>query len=133
MARLVYSGIMEKYPNLKIIPHHCGGMIPFFATSRGSNPSQPGEIMKLTKAPVEYFKKFYGDTVLAGNTAALTCGVGFFGADHIIFATDYPYPGGNNPGAVIGDVIKSVEELNLSEEDKAKIFSGNARRLMKLS
>jgi len=61
---------------------------------------------------------------------ALTCGVGFFGADHILFGTDYPYPGGANQGAAIGEVIKSIDQLKVSEEDKAKIFSGNARRLM---
>jgi aminocarboxymuconate-semialdehyde decarboxylase len=132
MARLTYSGIMEKYPTLKIITHHCGGMLPFFST-RGSNPSEPGAVMKLTKAPVEYFRRFYADTVLAGNVVALTCGIGFFGADHLLFGTDYPYPGGANPGAAIGVVIKSIDQLKVSEEDKAKIFSGNARRLMKLS
>ena len=50
--------------------------------------------MKLTKPPLEYFKRFYGDTVLGGNTPALMCGYAFFGADHMLFASDYPYPGG---------------------------------------
>jgi predicted TIM-barrel fold metal-dependent hydrolase len=131
MGRLVYSGIMEKYPNLKLVAHHFGAMIPFFS-ARIPLVAQAGEgeIMKLTKPPMEYFKRFYGDTVLGGNTSALMCGYTFFGADHIVFSTDYPYP-----GEIVGleAVIKAVERMNIKDEEKAKIFSKNTRQLLKLS
>ena len=52
----------------------------------------------------------------------------------MVFATDYPYPGGNEKNDVaVGEVIKSVELMSISPEEKKKIFSGNARRLLKLS
>ena len=132
MARLVYSGIMEKHPNIKLITHHCGAMLSFFS-KRGSNPRQSGEVMKLTKRPVDYFKQFYADTVLGGNTPALMCGLALFGVDRILFGSDYPYPGGPEQGDVaLGEVIKSVEGMNVTEEEKGKIFSRNARQIMRL-
>ena len=62
------------------------------------------------------------------------CGYAFFGANHMVFASDYPYPGGvARADIVLGEVIKSVENMNISEEDKVKIFSENTRQLLKLS
>jgi predicted TIM-barrel fold metal-dependent hydrolase len=130
MGRLVYSGVMEKYPNLKLVAHHCGAMVPFFSTRiQPVAAAGEGDIMKLTKPPAEYFKRFYGDTVLGGNTSAMMCGYDFFGADHMVFGTDYPYPGDVNLEAV----IKAIERMNITEEEKAKIFSKNARRILKLT
>jgi predicted TIM-barrel fold metal-dependent hydrolase len=71
---------------------------------------------------------------MGGNTAALMAGYDFFGADHMLFASDYPYPGGAaNSDVALEGVIKSVEAMKITDEEKAKIFSGNARRLLKLS
>ena len=62
------------------------------------------------------------------------CGYAFFGADHMVFGSDYPYPvGAARADIALGEVIKSVEDMNVSGEDKAKIFSKNARHLLKLS
>ncbi len=52
------------------------------------------------------------------------CGYAFFGADKIMFATDYPYPGAKSDVAV-EDVVKSIEQMNVGEEEKAKMFSRN--------
>lgn len=138
MARLVFGGIMEKYPNIKFITHHCGAMLPFFSkrvvlSQAALQAVQAGEVVKLTKPPLEYFKRFYGDTVLGGNTPALMCGYAFFGADNLLFASDYPYPGGAEKGDVaLGEVIESVNLMNITKEEKAKIFSKNARRILSL-
>jgi aminocarboxymuconate-semialdehyde decarboxylase len=134
MIRLVFSGIMQKYPNLKFIIHHCGAMLPTFMGRVPESPPQDGEVMKLTKPPLEYFKKFYVDTVMWGNTPALMCGYALFGADKMLFASDYPYPGGAAKCDVaVGEVIESVERMNITDEEKAKIFSKNARKILKLS
>lgn len=131
LGRLVYSGVMEKYPTLKIVSHHCGAMIPFFSVRiRTAAEAGEGEITKLTKPPQEYFKRIYGDTVLGANTSAMMCGYNFFGADHMVFSTDYPYPGAD---LGVQAVIKGIEGMNISEEEKAKIFSKNTRKLLKLS
>ena len=134
MSRLVLSGIMEKYPNLKVVVHHCGALLPFFAKRATLGVPEPGEVMNFTRPPLEYYKKFYGDTVLGGNTPALMCGYAFFGADHMVFGSDYPYPGGvARADSAVGEVIKSVEDMTISDEEKVKIFSKNTRQLLKLS
>ncbi len=136
MARLVFSGVMAEYPNIKIITHHCGAMIPSYA-NRLSAPSQLSSVVdlqKMSKPPIDYFKKFFSDTVLNGNTAGLMCGYSFFGADQMLFASDYPYPGGAKKGELfLGQTIESVERMDISREDKEKIFVKNAKRIMGLS
>ena len=96
MTRLVMSGMMERFPKLKIITHHCGAMVPFFA-EKLINAYNNEEMRRkenhnvgLTEAPIEYFRRFYNDTAILGNTAALMCAHGFFGAEHILFGTDAP-------------------------------------------
>jgi aminocarboxymuconate-semialdehyde decarboxylase len=88
-------------------------------------------LKRLSKPPIEYFKMFYGDTVLGGSTAALRCGLDFFGVDHVVFASDCPFDPENGP-MFIREGIRSIEDLGLSEEDRGKLYLGNALRLMRL-
>jgi uncharacterized protein len=135
MTRLVFSGVLEKYPGLKFITHHCGGMVPYFATrteGRDDTPQNERAVLQkaLSKPPSDYFKMFYGDTANV-NVAALTCGYEFFGAGHLVFGTDAPF------GAKLGEgfirlAIETVEKLNISEKEKRDIFEGNARRLLNM-
>jgi len=135
MARLVLSGILEKYPNLKFITHHCGGMTPYFYKRIGLIPPtiKTGEVVQLKYEPVEYLKKFYADTVMGGNIPALMAGLAFFGSDNLVFASDYPYPGGPKKADVaLKEQIKTIEMMNIPTGEKVKVFSGNAKRLLKL-
>lgn len=135
MVRLVLSHILEKYPKLKIITHHCGALIPFFdmrllsfLNGRDMDIYTKG----LSKPPLEYFKMFYGDTALQGSTSGLMCGFAFFGADHILFGTDAPY-GDHGEKTVVDLTIQSVEQMNISAADKKKIFEDNAKKILKLT
>ncbi len=136
MTRLAMSGMLDKYPTLKIIVHHCGAMVPFF--EQRFNTIFNGHQMRmgvrqepyLKKAPLDYFRMFYADTVIQ-STPALMCAYAFFGADHLVFGTDMPYD------AQAGDVytretILSVERMAISDSEKKKIFEDNARKLMRL-
>ena len=141
MSRMVFSGLLEKLPDLRLITHHCGGMLPYFAGraetlwaqlgSRSADGSEADVLKRLSKPPIEYFKMFYGDTVLGGSTAALRCGIEFFGVDHVVFASDCPFDPENGP-MFIREGIRSIEELGLSAEDNEKLYLGNALRLMRL-
>lgn len=137
MTRLVYSGIFEKYPNLKIITHHCGGMIPYFAQRilgfQGQQERRLGEEYKakLTKPVLDYFRLFYNDTALYGSTSGLMCAYDFFGAEHILFGTDMPHDNQLGSG-LIRDTITSIEQMNISGLDKKRIFEDNARKLLRL-
>jgi predicted TIM-barrel fold metal-dependent hydrolase len=140
MTHLVFSGIMEKYPNLKVVTHHCGGMVPYFANRIEEfydigemivNDKEVQEFHK-SKSAVDYFKMFYADTALYGNPSALMCGFNFFGADHIIFGVDTPL-GDNQLGyRNYRQTIQAIEEMSISDFDRKKIFEDNARRLMRL-
>jgi aminocarboxymuconate-semialdehyde decarboxylase len=138
MARLVFAGIFERFPRIKFITHHCGGMVPYFADrlavhyDNGLERQGTSHFPGLTKHPLDYFKMFYADTALNGNPSALRCGLEFFGEDHLLFGTDMPYDVEN--GAIsIRKTFEAVETMAGSEEVKRKIYEGNARRLMHLS
>jgi predicted TIM-barrel fold metal-dependent hydrolase len=137
MIHLVCSGILMKYPGLKFITHHAGGMIPFFAGRISQlNPEYNQEILskeelKLMKSPIEQLRMFYNDTALYGNTPALMCANAFFGADHLLFGTDVPYGPGVGEG-LIKMTIDAVDNMNISAADKKKIYDGNAKALLSL-
>jgi predicted TIM-barrel fold metal-dependent hydrolase len=137
MTRLAMSGIFEKFPTLKIITHHCGAMVPFFEQRINvgymSHQSRMGfkHAPVLTKRPLEYFRMFYGDTALYGSLAGLTCGYAFFGAEHMLFATDMPYD------PQLGDIytretIRAIDGMDIPESEKKKIYEDNAKELMRL-
>lgn len=137
MARLVFSGILERYPNLRIITHHCGGMIPYFGERvRGSYErilmhSQDNLTQRLTQPHIEYFRMFYNDTAINGNTSALMCAYDFCGADHLLFGTDMPFDteyGERN----LRQIIEAIGQMDIGELEKKKIFDGNARKLLRL-
>ena len=94
MARLAFGGPLEKFPTLKIVTHHAGGMIPYFhkrvQLSWDFNEMRMGyrhDGQTLTRSPLDYYRMFYCDTAIQGNTPALMCAYEFFGADHMVFAT----------------------------------------------
>ncbi|HEV8640204.1 MAG TPA: amidohydrolase family protein [Methylomirabilota bacterium] len=141
MARLVFSGIFDRHPDLVIITHHMGAMIPFCAGrigggldqlgSRSDDPDDVGALKRLRKRPIDYFRMFYGDTALFGAWHAMESGLAFFGADQILFGTDMPFDPEKGTG-FIRDTIAAMERMRAPAEDKAKIYEGNARRLLKL-
>jgi uncharacterized protein len=124
MLRLVAGGILEEYPNLKFITHHCGAMVSFF--EQRINWLYPLEYKKPN--PLEQFKKFYCDTAVYGSTPALMCAQEFFGVEHILYGTDFPL--GPRYGLTV-QTIDSVNRMNISDNDKAKILYQNAVRILR--
>ena len=141
MARIVFSGLFDRLPELRIITHHCGGMLPYFAGraetlwaqlgSRTADEDYSQLLKRMTKPLIEYFRMFYGDTVLGGSASALRCGLDFFGPDRVVFASDCPFdPEG---GAMfIREGIRSIADLHLPHDVERKIYYANAVGLMRL-
>jgi uncharacterized protein len=138
MARLVFSGVITRHPGLKVITHHAGGMIPFFSGRVGPGmdsfgartPEEESELVEtaLEGPPLDAFRRFYADTAVFGAPHALRCAVDFFGVDHMLFASDFPFD--PVPGQFIHDTIADVEALAVSEDERAHIYEGNARDLL---
>jgi aminocarboxymuconate-semialdehyde decarboxylase len=74
-------------------------------------------------------KRFYCDTAINGHTAGLDCTRDFFGADHLVFATDAPYPTPDGSLAIT-ETIRSMEEMELTNVEREQIYEGNVRRLL---
>ena len=141
MARFLFAGYFDRFPNLKIITHHLGGMVPYFSGRTGPGLDQLGArtsdedltvyLRRLKKRPQDYFKMFYADTATFGSRAALECGLDFFGIDHVLFASDMPFDlekGSWN----IRETLRCIEELPISAEDRKKIYEGNVKSLLRL-
>jgi uncharacterized protein len=141
MGRLVFSGLFDRHPALVVITHHMGAMLPFCAGRVGGGLDQLGTrsddaedaaaLGRLRRRPIDYFKMFYGDTALFGAWHAMESGLTFFGADHILFGTDMPFDPEHGPG-FIRDTIAAMDRMRASDAEKAAIYEGNARRLLRL-
>jgi aminocarboxymuconate-semialdehyde decarboxylase len=141
MARLVFAGLFDRHPQIKIITHHLGAMAPYFEGRIGPGWDQLGTrttdedygalLRQLKKRPLDYFKMFYGDTALFGAYDATECGVRFFGPSHVVFASDAPFDPEKGP-MYIRETIANVERLPISHEDRERIFWKNAVDLLKL-
>ncbi|MBW1736906.1 MAG: amidohydrolase family protein [Deltaproteobacteria bacterium] len=141
MSRLVFAFYFDEFPNLKIVTHHMGGMVPYFEGRVGPGWDQLGSrtsdedytvILKKLKRPhLEYFKMFLVDTALFGSLAGTKCGLEFFGADNVLFASDSPFDPEKGPG-YIRETIRVIDSLPVEEEERMKIYEGNAKRLLKL-
>lgn len=142
MSRMVFSGLFDRYPGLKVITHHMGAMIPFLEGrirlgwadqfgSRTDDPSYQSIVGDLRHEPVHYFRQFYADTALSGSAIGARCGLEFFGADHVVFASDCPFDPEGGP-MYIRETIKVLDGLDIDETDRAKIYAGNIRGLMRL-
>lgn len=141
VTRLIFSGIYDELPGLKLITHHMCGMVPFYAGKielgfdqifHGRTDENPvARKAGLKKRPVEYYKMIYADTALNGSTAATRCGHEFFGTGHCLFATDAPFDA-ERGRMLIRETIRAVNDLGIPIFEKQKIFAGNARSLLKL-
>lgn len=142
MSRIVFGGVLERHPRLKFLIHHGGSMVPHFAGRVGPGWDQLGERTPddqrdlvegypLRRRPLDYFRMFYADTALFGAAHAVRCAIDFFGTDHVLFGSDSPFDPEKGPG-YIRATIANLNEIGLGEPERAAVFHGNARRLLRL-
>lgn len=120
MLQLVQSDIFKKAPDLKILVHHAGAMVPFFS----------GRIDHiLNQEHAEMFKNFYVDTAILGNTPALQLALDYFGINHVLFGTDAPFA--IMPSGADKIVSDAIENLDISDLYDKKIFETNYQHMIK--
>src|ERR1700694_5774524 len=141
MARLVFSGMLDKLPKLRIITHHLGAMAPYFVNRIGYGMDQFGArtsdedyeslLQKMSKRPLEYFKMFYGHPSANCAPSAIRCGLDFYGVKHVLFGTDCPFDPQGGP-LFIRETIKALDGMKLRKDDLRRIYFGNAMGMLKL-
>lgn len=126
---LIFQGILEKFPKLRIIHAHLGGVFPYLVgrIDDSFKSYQKDYGLSLQQAPSAYYKRnFYVDAI-SFHLPAMRCALEFLGPDHILIGTDYAHPIGG-PERVMG----FVKDLDLGEENTEKILWKNAAALFRL-
>jgi len=126
-ANLIFSGVLEKYPNLKVVLAHGGGQFPYiFGRLEHGYNVRPECKEKVKKSPRHFMKNFYCD-IITHSQEALQYLVSLVGSDHVLLGTDYPYDMGNHQPV---DTVSAL--AGITEEDKRKIMRDNAVALFQL-
>lgn len=126
LTRIIMSGILDQYPDLKLVAPHLGGTLPFII---GRLDHQVKVLKRgpkyLTRAPSEYLRQVYLD-IVSPLPLAMRFAYDMMGADRLLFSSDHPW--------VDPKLIRdSLQSLNLPRDEEDKIFGGNARQLFGIS
>jgi predicted TIM-barrel fold metal-dependent hydrolase len=125
VSRIVYSGIFDRYPKLKLIAAHLGGMILLYLDRLNWREGNP----RCRLEPEHYFKHIYYDTAgpIRGAFIKLACDT--VGPEQILFGSDYPHGRGGMDDQFYPMTLEAMNELEISNEDKEKIYWRNAKGL----
>lgn len=128
-GKLVFSGVVERYPRIRWVLGHLGGAIPYLAERLDRGFYAFADCRKnIARPPSEYLKKhFYYDTVNF-DPRAIELAVKFAGADHVLAGSDYPHQIGSIP-----KMLEAIRALDVSEAQRAAILGTNAAKLLGLS
>ncbi|MCZ6475535.1 MAG: amidohydrolase family protein [Gammaproteobacteria bacterium] len=128
VSHLIFGGVLDAYPSLKICVAHGGGFLPAYSGRIDHAHARREDCRRrITEKPTSYLRKLYFDTVVF-TEHQLEYLVSLYGSDHIVLGTDYPYDMG------MDDPVGFVEGASaLSAADKTAIVGGNAARLLGIS
>jgi aminocarboxymuconate-semialdehyde decarboxylase len=138
ISRLIFAGIYDRHPDLKLIAHHGGGLIPHFSGRVEIMPAfadldpsgSLGQALgRLKKPPIDYFRMLYVDTAMFGGQHGVRCVVDFFGPDRVLFGTDAPF---DTQGGTyfIPRTVADIEGAIGNEAERSAIFEGNVSKVL---
>jgi aminocarboxymuconate-semialdehyde decarboxylase len=130
VTAMIFQGLFEKLPKLKMVHSHLGGMTPYmmgrvdnafhrFAKEWG---------IEIRRLPSETYKEHIYIDTLSLHVPAIRCASEFMGTDHLMFGTDYPH----RASGTVADNLGILEKLGFSEAEKTKVLSENAAKLFKI-
>jgi len=138
MYRIVFAGVFDRYPGIRIVTHHHGGFVPYYAARMAGSWEDFDEFggsepTKISKPYINHFKKFYCDTA-CNNFApkVLELALDFFGPERVMYGSDAPFGADGGQSFMIGS-LKSVQAMQISPEVRSAILSGNASRILKMA
>ena len=128
VSHLIFDGVMDRNPKLKVVLPHAGGYLAhYWARMDHAHRARPDCRTIIRKPPSSYLKKFYFDTITF-DTTMLRHLIDQYGPEHVVLGTDYPYDMG------METPIKFIESVpKLSRADQDRIMGGNAARLLKIT
>jgi predicted TIM-barrel fold metal-dependent hydrolase len=140
MTRLIFSGILDRFPGLTFITHHAGALVPFFERRIESCMSMFDRYLdgsrlldRLPRPLMDYYRSFYVDTAVQASPGALLAAYAFYGPERILFGTDAPYPDAPRGTGLAAEGIEAVRSLPIPEAHKGQILWGNAQRLLDMA
>jgi aminocarboxymuconate-semialdehyde decarboxylase len=119
-SRFVFSGLMERYPGLKIVMSHTGGALPYQSGRMDKN----GKNAKLPRPPSSYIRRMYTDTV-SPHTMGIKFAIDYYGVDRVMYGSDYPC---RDPATALG----LIQDIGLSDSDLEKVLYENSQRFFGL-
>jgi uncharacterized protein len=128
--RLIWGGIFDRFPSLKVVMHHMGAMFPFFVGRVELGMAMV--IKKLAKNPMDYWGHIYADTAICGGyPGAYSCGYAFFGPDRLMYGSDYPF-GPESGEMFVRTGLTGTRTIHAPADHMEKIMGGNAKRLLRI-
>ena len=127
-SHLIFDGVMERHPKLKVVLPHAGGYLAhYWARMDHAHRARPDCRTVIRKKPSSYLEKFFFDTITF-DPEMLRQLIARFGAEHVLLGTDYPYDMG------VEDPLGFIRKVaGLSSNKKNQIMGGNAARLLKIA
>lgn len=125
VARLSYSGVFERYPDIRWVFSHLGGTLPLIVPRLDSYWRQFEDCReRAPRPPSEYVKRLVFDTA-SKHEAAIQCAIDTFGSERLVFGSDYPHvPGGTGP------YLKVLESFAFADSDRDQILGSRGRSLL---
>lgn len=127
---LIFGGVIDRFPSMKIVTHHLGNYFPFFVRRIEQNFNKFLSD-RLPRHISEYYGNIYGDTAVDGTPGAFPCGYAFFGADRMMYGSDYPF-GAEAGEDFIRENLAGVRAMCIPEAEKKKILGENAKKMLKI-
>ena len=127
LSQMIFAGVLDRHPGLKLLAAHGGGYLPGFVGRSDHAHAVRPEVRRCRLRPSEYLRRIWYDTVVH-DPAVLANLLTVAGATQVVMGSDYPYDMGEYR---LGDLLAAA--TGLSDDDRAAIVSGNAKRLLELS
>ena len=138
MYRIVFSGVFERHPSIRIITHHHGGFVPYYQGgmqgSWAASAEEGRQVSdKVARPYIDHFKKFYCDTACKDFVPkVLELALDFFGPERMLFGSDTPFGAGDGQNFTSG-ALRSIEAMQIASDVRTTILSTNAQRTLKIA
>lgn len=127
--KLIVGGVLDEFPELKVVTHHLGGMFPYYRMRIEVRLSRHAS-ERLKRPLTSYMQQVYADTAVDGGSVAdLMVAYSLFGSGRLLFGSDWPYI---EDQYSIGENITAIRSMPIPDEEKSRILYLNALELLKI-